>query len=192
MQRSADWAHTRRGRVLTKVRDPTSLRLRTKLLILVAMAVFATILMLVLDGSLVRFFSIPSESMEPMIMVGDKVLVTPRAPTSIKRGEVIVFRSSITGDEHLIKRVVAVAGDTVEVHAGALYVSGVRQREPYLRDSVTEGVFPSTTVQPGYLFVLGDNRNNSYDSRILGQVPTSAVVGRAYAVWWPLWHIGLL
>lgn len=192
MHRSADWAHTRRGRVLTKVRDPLSLRLGTKLLILVAMAVFATLLVLVLDGTLVRFFSIPSGSMEPTLMVGDRVLVTPRAPTPIKRGEVIVFRSLVPGDEVLIKRVVAVAGDTVEVHGGALYVNGVRQRESYLRDSVTEGVFPSTTVQPGYLFVLGDNRTNSDDSRIFGQVATSAVVGRAYAVWWPLWHIRLL
>lgn len=182
-----EWAQTQRGRVLTKVELPGHPRLRLALLVASGIGAVAA-LALIIQFMLFHPFYIPSASMEPTLKVGDRVLVREH-PSAFRRGEVVVFHSSLNGSEDLIKRVVAVAGDTVEVRGGALYVNGLRQAERYLLQPVIEGVFPKTKIRPGFLFVMGDNRNDSEDSRIFGQVPTNTVIGQAYVVYWPLWHV---
>jgi signal peptidase I len=149
----------------------------------------AFVLALLVQQFIVKPFAIPSPSMEPTLMEGDRVLVNrlvyhfhpPR------RGDVIVFHPpGRPGSDPFIKRVVAVAGDTISVHGGALYLNGVAQDEPYVMEYPIEGDYPETKINPGYVWAMGDNRNNSGDSRVFGPVSLSSIMGEAFAVYWPL------
>ncbi len=96
-------------------------------------------------------------------------------------------------DEDFIKRVIGLPGETVEGKDGAVYVDGRRLDEPYLPPNVQTAPFPARTVPPGDLFVMGDNRGDSCDSRsALGMVPIDHVIGRAVLLLWPPSRIGLL
>jgi signal peptidase I len=137
---------------------------------------------------LVKPFTIHQVSMEPTIVEGERVLVNRltyhfRDP---KRGDVVVFRSPLNAKDDLIKRIVAVGDDTVEVKDGALYLNGQRQAEPQLMEQNIEGTFPATTVPKGDVFVMGDNRNNSADSRVFGPINVKTILGKAFAVYWPV------
>ncbi len=153
----------------------------------------AFVLALLVQQFIVKPFAIPSPSMEPTLVEGDRVLVNrlvyhfhpPR------RGDIIVFHPpGKPGSDPFIKRVVVVAGDTVSVHDGALYLNGELQDEPYVKEYPNEGDYPETTIQPGYVWAMGDNRNNSGDSRVFGPVPLEAIMGEAFAIYWPLGHFG--
>mmetsp|Transcript_9186 Transcript_9186/g.18400 ORF Transcript_9186/g.18400 Transcript_9186/m.18400 type:complete len:294 (+) Transcript_9186:126-1007(+) len=151
---------------------------------------------------------IPSLSMYPTFEVGDQLAVekvTKRVRPQ-RRGEVVVFNppaafreivsgeSADTGDskkakEALIKRVVALAGDTVVVKSGILYVNGMPQDEPYTAEKALYDFGP-VTVPEGKLLVLGDNRNHSLDGHIWGFLPQENVIGRAVYLYWPPWRLG--
>ena len=88
--------------------------------------------------------------------------------------------------EEFIKRVVALPGETVEGRDGAVYVDGRRLHEPYLAAGTVTSDFPATTVPGGHLWVMGDNRQNSSDSRVFGPIARSSVVGRTVVRVWPL------
>ena len=158
----------------------------------VAILVAAFVLALLVQQFIVKPFAIPSPSMEPTLVEGDRVLVNRlvyhfRSP---QRGDVVVFHPPGKPDsDPFIKRVVAVGGDTVAVHGGLLYVNGVAQEEPFIKEHPIAGEFPETEVPPGHVWVMGDNRNNSGDSRVFGPVSISAILGKAFAVYWPLSHI---
>jgi signal peptidase I len=93
--------------------------------------------------------------------------------------------------EDFIKRVIGLPGETVELRDGRLFVDGVRIREPYLKGAVDTRDYGPVKVPEGALFVLGDNRLNSNDSRFgLGFVPVDKVVGRAFAIVWPPSRVG--
>lgn len=94
--------------------------------------------------------------------------------------------------QEFIKRVVALPGETVEASDGQVYVDGRRLIEPYLPPGTFTANLPATTVPPGQVFVLGDNRANSSDSRVFGPVRRSAVVGRAVVTVWPLGRVSFL
>ncbi|MDQ3855625.1 MAG: signal peptidase I, partial [Chloroflexota bacterium] len=110
-----------------------------------------------------------------------------RAP---RRGEVIVFRAPLDPDRDYIKRVIGVPGDTVEIRDGKVWVNGKRLHEPYLSPDVyTEAsgeVGSRVTVPQENLFVLGDNRPGSSDSRDWGFVPLGNVIGKAMFIYWPV------
>ncbi len=93
-------------------------------------------------------------------------------------------------DETLVKRVVALPGEVVDGHSGWVYVDGQRLVEPYLDLSLRTAPFPAVTVPEDAVFVLGDNRGPSIDSRAFGPVPASAITGRAGVVMWPVSRIG--
>ena len=138
----------------------------------------------------VQPFYIPSGSMEPTLAIGDRVLVNKfiyrfDAP---KRGDVVVFESPEGPKTDLIKRVIAVGGQTVQVKDGYVYVDGVKLDEPYVaqdrRDNYSS---PTPTKVPrGYVWVMGDNRGNSSDSRVIGPQPLSAILGEAFSIYWPV------
>jgi signal peptidase I len=132
-------------------------------------------------------FRIPSGSMAPTLQAGDQVLVDKRAysDTDPRRGDLAVFHAPRTG-EILLKRVVAVGGDMVGIEDGVLVVDGRRPREPYADpDAIDSVYFGPVRVRPGTVFVLGDNRANSEDSRDFGAVATGRLIGRVRARIWP-------
>jgi signal peptidase I len=147
------------------------------------------------NAMLVQFFlfkpfTIHQVSMQPTLMEGDRILLNRivyhfREPRS---GDVIVFHSPLSDKEDLVKRIVAVAGDTVAVHQGTLYVNGVAREEPYLLEENIEGDYPETPIPAGQVFVMGDNRNNSGDSRLFGPLERSMIIGEAFVVYWPIRH----
>lgn len=153
----------------------------------------AFILALLVQHFIVKPFAIPSPSMEPTLVQGDRVLVNRlvyrfRSP---ERGDVIVFHPPGRSEsDPFIKRVVAVEGDTVAVHDGRLYVNGVAQDEPFIKEHPIVGDYPEVTISSGCVWVMGDNRNNSGDSRVFGPVEEEAIMGKAFAIYWPLGHFG--
>jgi signal peptidase I len=140
-------------------------------------------------------FIVEGESMETTLHNNEKLVVNKavyllREP---QRGEIVVFHAEAGRD--YIKRVIGVPGDTVEMRDDTLYINGKAVPEPYLeenREKVREEDKPLTddfgpvTVPEGQIFVLGDNRQNSHDSRALGSISIDSVVGRAEFVYWPL------
>jgi signal peptidase I len=141
----------------------------------------------------VEAFYIPSESMVPTLQVGDRVLVNKFIYrfTEPERRDIVVFKSVEGGGEDLIKRVVGVPGDEISVRGGKLLVNGERQREPYVNRRFPDRSFAaSTTVPKGHVFVMGDNRANSRDSRYFGPVPKKKIEGEAFLRFWPPDRIG--
>lgn len=108
-----------------------------------------------------NFFLVPSISMEPVLREGDYILTLKSA--AYEPGDVVVFDDPLNKGEFLVKRIVGVAGDTVELRDGALYVDGAYAAEPYVKEPL-EINFPAFTVPSGCVFVLGDNRKHSEDS----------------------------
>lgn len=132
-------------------------------------------------------------SMAPHIASGEFVLINTvtyrmHAP---ERGDIIAFSHDAPTAQSLIKRVVGLPGDRVRVSHGRVLIDGKPLPEPYVRYA-DERSFPEVTVPAGTLYVLGDNRANSDDSRFWGFVPQSKVIGKALAGIWPLGHIGAL
>jgi signal peptidase I len=140
-------------------------------------------------------FRIPSESMVPTLLVGDRVFVNKFIYrfAEPERGDVVVFESVNGGEEDLIKRIVAVAGDEIEVRNGTLLVNGEEQVEPYLNENPPfNGSYEQTEVPEGNVFVMGDNRANSADSRVFGPLPVENLEGEAFMRFWPPLRIGSL
>lgn len=145
-----------------------------------------------------RFFVVPSESMQPTLVPGD-FIVTLR-DTEYRRGDVVVLYDprDKTNGSYLVKRIVGIAGDSIHIESGALYINGSYVSEPYASEPVMYS-FPGTdyfgnrgsyTVPEKEVFVLGDNRNHSEDSsspewRNWVSVPESAILGRVRAIYLP-------
>jgi signal peptidase I len=142
----------------------------------------------VLRPFIVKSFWIPSESMVPTLEVGDRIFVNRFVYrfTEPERGDIIVFDSLETDDE-LVKRVVAVPGDRVRVGNGLLRVNGDFPEEPYAVPIVfgDGSDFGPTRLSEGEVFVMGDNRANSRDSRFFGPVPLENIQGEAFFRFWP-------
>jgi len=158
----------------------------------------ALVVALVVTKFLIQAFFIPSASMFPTLQIDDRVLVNKLSYDlhDVNRGDLVVFeRPPGEGGgnvKDLIKRVVAIAGDAVESRDGKLVVNGAVLEEPYVADGAeTSGVEPQT-VPEGHVFVMGDNREDSRDSRFFGPLPEDLIIGRAFVKVWPVTDIGLL
>jgi signal peptidase I len=164
----------------------------------VAVIVGALVVALVVKTFLIQAFYIPSESMVPTLEVGDRVLVNKLSYTTgdIGRGDIVVFArpggAGADGIEDLIKRVVALPGETVEGRDGNVYVDGQELVEDYLPEGVETSVFPPYEVPEDHVWVMGDNRAASDDSRRFKAVPIADVVGRAFVTIWPVTELGTL
>lgn len=182
-----------------------------EILILGLVAILTAVL---LTNYVVQAFFIPSESMEGTLVVNDRVLVNKLAYNfgEPEPGDIIVFTSpernaaaeatsGPLGDvlnevaqglglrssvQDLIKRVIAVEGQTIEVKIGSVFVDGEQIDEPYRKDFLPMPDFPPTEVPEGAVFVMGDNRFQSLDSRGFGPVAKDTIVGRAFALIWPV------
>jgi signal peptidase I len=134
-------------------------------------------------------FYVGSESMVPTLEVWDRVLINKLAYDldEPERGDIVLFRSPEGGEDPLIKRVVGLPGDTIEVRHDRLHVNGKLQREPYVNDEYREHQAPygPQQVPPDHVFVMGDNRGNSQDSRVFGPVPQENLIGEALFRFWP-------
>jgi signal peptidase I len=124
--------------------------------------------------------------MAPHILSGDYVVINTFAyrfgPPA--RGNIVAFRHDGDSREIFIKRVIAVPGDRVRIDRGSVYVNGVKLDEPYVRYGDGRS-FAQLTVPEGTVYVLGDNRANSEDSRFFGPVADDRLIGRAVAGIWP-------
>lgn len=130
----------------------------------------------------VRIFSIPSASMAPTLQAGDHIVVTPYAfGAKPQRGHVVVFAS---GDEMIVKRVIATPGEAVDSNLGRARVGGHTLAEPYVLRPASTGMIQAQIVAADSYFVLGDNRDDSIDSRSWGVVPRDRIVGRARLILW--------
>ncbi|QSF47584.1 signal peptidase I [Paenibacillus tianjinensis] len=138
-------------------------------------------------------------SMQPTLYEGEKLVINKitlsfAAPG---RGDVIVLHDPSTGPdrkEYLVKRVIGIPGDIIEVKEHQLYVNGELADEPYIDTDIEDSDFPALTVEKGTYFVMGDNRHAgaSKDSRFFGPVPLSTIVGKVEYIWWPLSKLGAL
>ena len=143
---------------------------------------------MVLRLAVVQAFNIPSISMERTLLVGDRVLVN-KLNKHVHRGDVIVFKRP-PGEEaaaikDLIKRVIALPGETVSAKDGKLLVNGEALDEPYLQPGTQTIMDESVTVPKGYVWVMGDNRSQSRDSRFFGPIKQSLIIGHAFIRVWP-------
>lgn len=158
----------------------------------------ALIVALLIKAFLLQAFYIPSESMEPTLKVGDRVLVNKLSDDlgDVRRGHIIVFGRPTNEPpseiDDLIKRVVALPGEVVEGRDGMLYIDGFPLEEPYLPAGTITQPFAPVTVPEGHLFVMGDNRGDSRDSRAFGPIDAELIVGRAVVTVWPLGRVGTL
>ena len=183
---------------------------------LVAMAV---VIAVVVKTFVAQAFYIPSGSMLPQLQIDDRVIVSKISYRlhDPRRGDIVVFDAPGGGEEdrdplperalrglaesvgivapstdEYIKRVVALPGERVEGHDGKVLIDGRELIEPYLPAGTLTSEFSAVVVPPRTVFVLGDNRANSADSRIFGPIPRSTVVGRAIVRVWPLSHTSFL
>lgn len=161
----------------------------------VAIIVAALLAALLVKTFLLQPFYIPSGSMEPTLRINDRLLVNKlnRHPD---RGEIVVFErppGEAVGptNKDLIKRVIALGGDTVEGRDDGVWVNGKKLNEPYVRNQVTS-TFAPVTVPKGKVWVMGDNRGNSSDSRRFGAIDDDLIVGKAFVRFWPLRDLSLL
>ena len=162
----------------------------------------AVLLALILRAVLLQAFWIPSPSMESTLLVRDRVLVNKISYNlhEIHRGDVIVFRrteAEIASNPELprdvIKRVIALEGETIEIIDNKVMIDGGELLEPYLDEDIRTDDFGPEEVPEGHVFVMGDNRGLSLDSRFeTGPVSHDRVVGRAFFLFWPLDRLGSL
>lgn len=167
----------------------------------------ALVLAILIRGFFFQAFEIPSGSMEPTLLIGDHILVNKfvygvRIPFTNKRwtefrepssGDVVVFVYPVDRSKDFIKRVMAVGGDTVEIRDKKVLINGEVIKDPHASfqsDMFYPGnVHAGDNMKPievpkGFLFVMGDNRDNSYDSRFWGFVPLRDVLGEASIIYW--------
>ncbi len=174
----------------------------------------AILLALSLKAVLLQPFTIPSGSMEDTLQIGDYILVkkyeygysiwnsTPRFLQFKKprHGDILVFVYPVDHTKDFVKRCIGTPGDVIECKKKDLYINGIKQIEPYIKhiDPNIESAgdylngmrdnFGPVTVEPGHYFMMGDNRDNSYDSRYWGQLDVKLIKGRAWAIYWHSLH----
>ncbi len=161
------------------------------------LVVIAFVVALLIKTFLLQAFYIPSASMEPTLNINDRVLVNKLSYDlhEVNRGDLIVFESPPnegSGHKDLIKRVIALPGETVESRDGRIVVDGQELDEPYLEPHIQTGAIDKVTIPPDHYWVMGDNRANSRDSRYFGAISESLIIGRAFVRVWPVTALGLL
>ncbi len=161
-----------------------------------AVVIGALLAALLIKTFLFQAFSIPSASMTDALGVGDRVLVNKVSYRfgELDRGDIIVFHKPANAGpsetEEFIKRVIGLPGEQLELIDGVIHIDGRPLEEPYLRRGTVTRELAPQTVPDGYVFVMGDNRVISRDSRSFGPIPIDDIVGEAFLRLWPLGDFG--
>jgi len=163
--------------------------LETILLIVVAFLIAFAI-----KSFIVQPFLIPSESMMPTLQPGDRVLVSKffYKFNEPKPGDIVVFISPTDLNKDYIKRVTAVGGEKIEVKKGQVLINGEFIEESYAVKDGDLSDYGPVEIPKDSIFVMGDNRANSGDSRIFGPIKKKSILGRNFAIYWPLDRISLV
>lgn len=159
--------------------------------------IVAVVIAMVIKGLLLQTYTIPSESMYATLKVGDFLILNRLSYLfdGPERGDVVVFEYPIEPRKDFIKRVIGTPGDKIKMVDKVLYVNGVRQDEEYRRVNSQEPLpgllstkdnFEEFTVPEGKYFMMGDNRDNSYDSRFWGFVDEDKIKGKALMIYWSM------
>jgi signal peptidase I len=161
--------------------------------------VLETVLPALLIALLINVFvgqatRVEGQSMEPNLhseqrLVVEKLSYRFHGP---QRFDIVVLQVPSQGEELLIKRVIGLPGETVEIKDGGVYINGELLDEPFTNEHTQPGRHGLVTVPPLHVYVLGDNRDRSNDSRSFGPVPIEDVIGRAWLSYWPLEEAGLV
>lgn len=164
--------------------DPTRPNPRTILLEILQTVLLAVVLYFLIDAFIARV-RVENISMEPTLVPGEFLVVNKFAykTSEIKRGDIIVFHYPMNPDEDYIKRVIGVSGDKISISDGQVLVNGFVLNEPYIAAPPAKG--GEWLVPENAVFVMGDNRNESSDSRDWGFVPDDFIIGKALLVYWP-------
>ena len=152
----------------------------------------ALILALVIHIFLAQATRVEGYSMEPTLYGHQRLIIEKLSYrlSSPQRGDIVVIH--VDGfNELLIKRVIGLPGDTLEIKNGVVYINGQPLDEPYI-NGIPRGNYPRLKIPAGSIFVMGDNRNNSNDSRSFGPVPIDHIVGHAWMRYWPLQDFSLM
>ena len=175
------------------------------------LVLIALVLAVIIKTFLVQAFFIPSESMVETLQINDRVLVNKLSYRfgDVARTQVVVFEPETTEEESLpavilrnigesiglstpdsdlIKRVVGLPGETIEIRNNTVFIDGEPLDEPYLADNVRMRRFGPETIPADHYFVMGDNRSSSLDSRSTGPIHGDRIVGRAFVIIWPPSH----
>lgn len=214
-----NWTRIRDRLRFKRSKDPKEIKKKSFLYEAGETLVIAFVLAMILRTFVVQAFYIPSSSMEDTLLINDMLLANKFIYYFVEpvRGDIVIFRNQEnapqdSGKDFIIKRVVGGPGDRLQIKNGELYVNGQRLDEPYIKEKcqhdwirdihasrdprngypLLTGSADEITVPPDHYFVMGDNRNNSRDSRWFGFLPRKDIVGRAMFRYWPLPRIGLI
>jgi len=151
-----------------------------------SLVVQLAILGVLIAAFFVRLPQVSGPSMAPQVRSGEFVVINTLAYRigAPRRGDIVAFRHDGVTPELYIKRVIGLPGERIRIDRGVVYVNGVRLNEPYVRFGDTRSE-PEVTVPPDSVYVLGDNRAVSQDSRVFGPVPERELLGKALAAVWP-------
>ncbi len=163
-------------------------RVRNEILEWIVTIAAAVLVALFINNFIIVNATVPTSSMEKTIMTNDRVIGLRLAYKSSdpERGDIIIFKFPDKESVLYIKRIIGMPGETVEVHDGGVYIDGSLLDEPYL-NVTTEGDFGPYKVPEGHYFMMGDNRNNSADSRFWKNtyLDREKIVGKAIVRYWP-------
>jgi signal peptidase I len=154
-----------------------------------------SLVIFLLIRQVVQNYRIESHSMEPNFYEGQFILVNKMAYRlgSPERGDVLVFHNPNNVKEDYIKRVIGLPGDTLEIHDGKVFINGRELVEKYPINEITRTqVYGPVVIEPDHLFVMGDNRPQSQDSRYFGQLSEDLIVGKAWVRVWPFNKFGII
>lgn len=152
----------------------------------------ATALFLAAQTFLVQGYQVYGACMEPNLWTGERLLGSKVAVVSgIHRGDIVVFRPPHRPETTFIKRVVGLPGEVLEIRDNKVYVNGAHLTEPYLQRKWHDDR-PPERIPSGMVYVMGDNRDNSNDSRIWGELPIKNIQAKAWLRYWPLGRVELL
>jgi signal peptidase I len=151
--------------------------------------VFAFLIMFIVQG-----FKVYGSCMEPNLVTGQRLLGNKFVYRfeQPKRGDIVVFKYPLDPHRIFIKRIIGLPGETIEIHKGKVYIDNKKLSEASYVKKAVHGDFPAEKIPSGSVFVLGDNRDQSNDSRYWGDLPLANIEAKAWVRYWPLSQFGVL